>query len=94
MGAVSPPPRQLASNLRGDVVQLLEDRLDGGLHHATLALVLRQPGTLLDLPQAVRQLDEMVVDCHAGTLSIWRSDAYRSDDPPGQPGRSLSPEPG
>ncbi|CAM4233041.1 DUF2974 domain-containing protein [Roseateles saccharophilus] len=64
------------------------------MHQATLALVLRQPGTLLDLPQAVRQLDEMVVDCHAGTLSIWRSDAYRSDDPPGQPGRSLSPEPG
>lgn len=83
------PARQLASNLRGDVVMLLQDQPSDGRHLATLALVLRQPAPLLEVAQASRQVDEMAVDCRAGTRSVWRSEVYRSGDAPEQPARSL-----
>ncbi|MEJ6007034.1 YqiA/YcfP family alpha/beta fold hydrolase [Paucibacter sp. AS339] len=88
------PQRQLAVNLRGDLVLLLQDRVEGGSRHqAIVALVQRQPGMLLDLPGALRQVDELALDCHAGTRTVWRSEAYRAGDPTAQPSRSLRLDP-
>lgn len=88
------PQRQLAVNLRGDLVLLLQDRVEeGSRHQAIVALVQRQPGMLLDLPGALRQVDELALDCHAGTRTVWRSEAYRAGDPTAQPSRSLHLDP-
>jgi pimeloyl-ACP methyl ester carboxylesterase len=87
-------PRQLVSNLRGDTVQLLSDRMEGSARHAIVAWQLSQPATLLDVPQAVRQLDEVEVDCNAATRTLRRSEAWRAKDPAEQPAISLRVEPG
>lgn len=87
--------RQLAVNLRGDMVLLLQDQVEeGSRHQAIVALVQRQPGLLLDLPEAVRQVDELALDCRAGTRTVWRSEAYRIGDANAQPSRSLRLDPG
>ncbi|MBY0236738.1 MAG: hypothetical protein K2W93_17290, partial [Burkholderiaceae bacterium] len=88
------PQRQLAVNLRGDLVLLLQDRVEeGSRHQAIVALVQRQPGMLLDVPGALRQVDELALDCHGGTRTVWRSEAYRAGDPTAQPSRSLRLDP-
>lgn len=85
--ASTQPVRQLASNLRGDTVVLLHDQPQGARHLAIVALSLRQPAPLLDLPRAYMQVDEVMVDCAAATRSVWRSEAYAVGDAVEAPSR-------
>lgn len=85
--ASTQPVRQLASNLRGDTVVLLSDQPQGARHLAIVALSLRQPGPLLDLPRAYKQVDEVMVDCASATRSVWRSDVYAVGDAVETPSR-------
>jgi len=75
------------------VVLLLRDDAQGSRHQATLAWVLRTPGNLLGLPDAVRQLDQQVVDCAAATRTLWRSEAYRAQDADTNPAKTLAVPP-
>jgi pimeloyl-ACP methyl ester carboxylesterase len=86
--------RQLAANLRGDVVVVLGDETQGSRHHAILGWVLRSPGELMGLPDGLRQLDQQDVDCAASSRTIWRSEAFRAQDTDSAPSRvlSLAPE--
>lgn len=81
--------RQLASNLRGDSVLLLQDRVEGLRHQSVVSLVLRTPTTLLEVPDAMGQVDGTAVDCQGGTRSVWRSDVYRAGDTSAHPARTV-----
>jgi hypothetical protein len=85
--------RLLATNLRGDMVQLLRDRPEGSRRQATLALVLRTPAPLRDVPDALRQVDEVALDCAASTRSVWRSEVYPAADAVNAPVLRVQPPP-